>query len=150
MYSILLHLHSVLRYAVLILLLAAIFRSFTGWLNKKPYTPADRKISLFTMIFTHLQFIIGLWLYLISPYVHAGLANMGNAMKDKALRFWTVEHISIMLIAIVLITLGNSMAKRAPLDVTKHKKTALFFLIALILILVSIPWPFSTISRDWM
>ena len=149
MYKGLLDLHSLLRYIALLLLIITIIKSFSGWLGKKPYETLDNKLSLFTLISTHLQLLIGLVLYFISPMVQAGLSNMGMAMKDPVLRFWTVEHISLMIVAIALITIGRISSKKATDSIVKHKKTALFFLVGLLLILVSIPWPFSKVAREW-
>lgn len=146
----LLHTHSLLRYILLALILISIFKSFSGWFGKKQYLPGDKKVALFTLISAHLQLILGLILYFMSPAVQTGLSDMGSAMKDPALRFWAVEHISMMIIAIVLITVGYSSAKRAASDEAKHKKTAIFFLLALIVIFIAIPWPWSAISRGWM
>jgi len=145
-----LHIHSLLRYILLIFLLISIIKSLSGWFGKKPYLPGDKKVALFTLISAHLQLVIGLLLYFISPTVKVGLANMSTAMKDSGLRFWTVEHISMMLLAIILITLGYSRAKRGKEDAVKHKRVAIFFLLALIVIFLAIPWPWSAVSRGWI
>jgi hypothetical protein len=151
MLSTLLLVHSALRYVALVLILAAIFKSFMGWMGNKPYTTGDRKISLFTVITVHTQLVLGLILYFQSAWVKSGLADMGAAMKDKTLRFWTVEHIGMMIIAIILITIGSVSAKKAKSGLSKHKKTFWYFFIALLLILASIPWPFMAIGegRSW-
>lgn len=132
------HLHSVNRWIVLVLLLLTIITAFQGWMGKKNYTESDRKKSLFTLIFTHIQFILGLVLYFISPYVK----HADGVMKDKLLRFYTVEHFVMMLLAIALITIGYSVAKRKSVDVAKFKTTAIYYLIGLVIILAGIPWPF--------
>jgi len=147
MYSPLLSFHSILRYVALILLLLAIFNAWKGWMGKKEFSKQDEKIALFTMIAFHLQLLTGLTLYFISPFVM--LDDLGSAMKDEHLRFWTVEHTSMMLIAVILVTQGRSLAKKAEEAVTQHKRIAIFFTIALLLILAAIPWPFSSISRPW-
>ncbi len=145
-----LHIHSILRYILLIFILLSIYKSFSGWFGKKQYLPGDKKVALFTLISAHLQLVVGLILYFISPTVKVGMANMGAAMKDPALRFWSVEHICMMLIAIILITVGYSTAKRAKNDETKHKRVAIFFLLALVVIFLAIPWPWSAVARGWM
>src|SRR5262245_33225044 len=111
-----LHIHSLLRYVLLILLVVTIAKTLMGWMGKKAYTGGDRKLTLFTMVSAHLQLVVGLVLYFISPTVKVGLADMGAAMKDPGLRFWSVEHIGMMLVAIVLITLGNSLSKKGKTD----------------------------------
>src|SRR6187455_264188 len=113
MYTGLLHTHSFVRWIMLVLLVATVFRSYNGWKSKRSFTPGDKKLSLFTLVFSHIQLLIGFLLYMVSPAVQQALPDMGAAMKDKYLRFWAVEHISIMLIAIIIITIGYSLAKRA-------------------------------------
>ncbi|MEK7253387.1 MAG: cytochrome B, partial [Bacteroidota bacterium] len=102
MYDILRHSHSGLRYVVLALLLAAIFKNFLKWQSKAPFTDGDRKLNLFTMTSAHIQLLLGIVMYLISPKVQF---NAGM-MKDSMLRFFTIEHNLMMLIAIALITIG--------------------------------------------
>ena len=145
-----LHIHSILRYILLIFLVISIFKSFSGWFGKKQYLPRDTKCAFFTLISGQPPLVFGSLLYFVSPNVKAGLTDMGAAMRDPGLRFWTVEHISMMLIAIVLITLGYSLAKRGKDDEAKHKRIAIFFLLALIVIFLAIPWPWSAVSRGWM
>ena len=80
---------------------------------------------------------------------HKKFGNMGETMKVPVLRFFTVEHTFMMLIALVFITIGYATAKRAKEDVAKHKKTFIFYLIGFILILAVIPWPFRGFGNDW-
>lgn len=147
MYTGLLHTHSFLRWIVLILLVVTVIKAFAGWLGKKTYAPADNKLSLFTMIAVHTQFLVGLVLYFISDLVKAGWSDFGAAMKEPMLRFWTIEHNLGMLVAIALITIGRISLKKTPDDILKYKKTALYFFFGLLIILISIPWPFSTVPR---
>lgn len=149
MYIGLLHLHSALRYIVLILLIIAIIQAFSGWFGNKTFTSFNKRLNLFTLIAVHTQFIVGLVLYFISPMVNSALANMGEAMGDTELRFWAVEHIATNLIAIVLITIGYSTAKRASTDKAKFTRIALYYLIGFILIMTAIPWPFNRVDRGW-
>lgn len=151
MYTGLLHTHSFLRWIMLLLLIVTVFRAYNGWKSNRSYTSADKKLSLFTLIFSHVQLLIGFVLYMVSPTVQLALSDMGSAMKDKMLRFWAVEHISAMIISIMIITIGHALAKRAQSDSQKFKKTFTFFLAGLILILITIPWPFTQtgIGRGW-
>lgn len=145
-----LHIHSILRYLLLFLLVIAIVKAINGWRFKKIYTPNDRKLALFTVIVAHLQLIVGLVLYFISPTVKNALSNMGGAMKDTVLRFWAVEHLFMMILAITLITIGNVRAKKASSDEMKHKQIAIFFLIAIAIIFIAIPWPWKEeFGRGW-
>ncbi|TND08237.1 MAG: hypothetical protein FD123_2492 [Bacteroidetes bacterium] len=132
--------HSSLRYVLLVVLLLAIAQSWSGWFGKKAFTPNNRKTVLYTVIVTHLQLVIGLILYFIHPLVN--YKNMGEAMKEPVTRFFTVEHLAMMLVAIILITMGSAMSKRGKTDEAKHKRVAIFFTISLLIILASIPWPF--------
>lgn len=149
MYTGMLHLHNLLRYAVVILLVIAVIKGFLGWFGKKEYTKTDNKISLFLLISAHTQLLIGLILYFISPIVQTGLSDFGAAMRSDVLRFWTVEHSLSMLIAIVIITLGRRMSKNGRNDNIKHRRAAIYFTLAMVLIFSAIPWPFSEIARPW-
>src|SRR5476651_2429134 len=107
-YSIFKDLHSGFRYVVFVLVVVAIIQSLLGWLGKKPYTEVNRKINLFALISAHTQLLIGIVLYFISPYVQFN----SSTMKDDTTRYWTVEHITMMIFAIVLITIGHSRSKK--------------------------------------
>lgn len=136
MYSTLFGLHSGLRYIVLLLLVLALLLAMVGLFGKKPYTQTNRKINLFTLIFTHTQFLVGLILYFFSPVVN--FSNMAEAMKDTMTRYWTVEHSVMMLFAIVLITVGHSRSKKAIEGFNKHRSIALYYGLALLVIVVAI------------
>jgi FlaA1/EpsC-like NDP-sugar epimerase len=131
----LLHTHSALRYLILAGLLVIVIRSLVGWMNKKPYTGFDNKASLYLFIFTHIQLLIGLVQYFVTSNVVQ--FNEGT-MKNKELRYWAVEHITIMLIAVVLITVARVSAKKMTTDEAKHKRMFVFNALALLLILVAI------------
>jgi hypothetical protein len=133
------HAHSGLRWVVLILLIMAIVNAGRKWQAGSSYGNGDQKLNLWTMTSAHIQFIIGLILYLgVSPKVVFSAA----AMKEAVSRFYLVEHSVMMLIAIVLITIGYSRAKRLADDTKKFKTSFIFFAFGLLLILISIPWPF--------
>jgi len=126
--------HSVLRYFVLVFLLVVIFRSLAGWQKKSEYSGVDEKMSLWLFILTHTQLLIGLILYFVSPLV----IFSGASMKDQIARYWLVEHISMMLIAIVLITMARITAKKMSDVVAKHKRLFIFNAIALLVIVAAI------------
>jgi hypothetical protein len=134
MHSTFLLLHSVVRYFVLIMLIVLVFKSLAGWMGKATYTPNDNKISLFTLILTHTQFLLGLLLYFVSPFVRFS----SETMKDPFLRHWTVEHVSMMLIAVVLITVARSTSKKLADGVARHRRLFILNVIALIIILAGI------------
>jgi uncharacterized membrane protein len=135
MYTGLLHTHSLLRYFILIALIVVIVKAILGLVSKLPYGKWDNKFSLYLFIFTHMQLLAGLILYFNSPFVKFG----SETMSDKATRYWTVEHIFTMLIAVVLITLARTTSKRMTNDASKHKRMFIFNFVALILI-VSMIW----------
>ena len=148
MYLILLALHSLLRWFVLLSLLFAIYRAFRGWIFNKTYTGFDDSSRVAATIAAHIQLVIGLWLYFISPIVNYFLHNFKDAVHERQIRFFGMEHITMMLAAIILITIGSAKAKRKVADKEKFKTMAIWFTIALLLILSSIPWSFSPlISR---
>jgi hypothetical protein len=134
MYNGLLFTHSYLRYIILILLIVVIITSLMGMVNRKPYTNGDNKLSLYLFIATHLQLLLGLILFFVSPVVQFS----GEAMKDSATRYWLVEHNTAMLIAIVFITLARTTSKKMTDSQAKHKRMLVFNLIALIIIVLTI------------
>jgi hypothetical protein len=139
----LLHLHNFLRWVILILLLVNIARHFAN--SQKPYTALDKKLGLFLMISAHITLLIGLYQVILGRFGWIHLPEGTSVMKDKFWRFYLVEHPVGMIISIVLITIGKGVAKKAIPDTAKHKKAALLFTIALIIILATIPWPFREI-----
>ena len=143
MYSGLVHAHSGLRWIALILLLAAVVTAISKWQGRSGYTDGNRKLYLFTLISVHTQLILGLILLFISPKVNFSL------ISDKLYRFYSVEHTTGMLIAIVLITIGYSRSKRASDTVTKQRLVGIFYGLGLLLILASIPWPFRIVGANW-
>ena len=143
MYPILDRAHSGLRWVVLLLLVAAITTAFQSW---KSGRKGQSKLPLYAMISVHVQLLLGLALYFLSPYVRFE----SGVMKDTLLRFYTVEHITMMLLAIGLITIGYSRAKRSKDEAAKGKTTFLFYLVGLLLILAAIPWPFREgLGGNW-
>jgi peptidoglycan/LPS O-acetylase OafA/YrhL len=133
-YEILRYLHSGVRFIVLALVLVAIIQSLVGWLGHKTYSKGNRKLNLFAMISAHTQLLIGLALYFLSPFVQFG----SNTMKDATTRYWTVEHIAMMVFALILITIGHSRSKKAVIPEHKHRAIAIFYLLAVIIIVVAI------------
>lgn len=126
--------HSILRYFVLVFLLVVIVRSLGGWQKKSEFTGLDDRMSLWLFILTHTQLLIGLMVYFTSPRVIFSSASM----KDSLDRYWLVEHSSMMLIAIVLITMARITAKKMSEATAKHKRLFVFNTIALIIIVVTI------------
>lgn len=150
--TVLLLLHSLLRWVILILLVAAIVQSYTGMRSGRSYANGDRKLSLFLMIAAHTTLLIGLVLWFFGQFGLSLVENngMGVVMKNAVMRYWVVEHFFGMLIAIALITIGRGVAKRSIPDPAKFKRAFWLFLVALLIILVTIPWPFRQgVGRPW-
>lgn len=151
MYDGLLHLHNFLRWVVLLLLVVAIIKHLGKMSSGKAYTAGDRKLGLFLMITAHIQLLIGLYQWFAGNF---GLKlvqaqGMGAVMSDSASRFWVVEHTLGMLVGIILITLGKGVAKKNINDKAKHTRAFWNFLIAAIVIIAVVPWPFRDIARPW-
>jgi len=142
----LLHIHSGLRWIVLILLIAAIVNAVKSQ-NSGKYLKKDKMINLFAMIFLHIQLLIGLGLYFSSSKVNFTEGWMGEALK----RFYGMEHLVGMILAIALITIGRSKAeKKLKGSRDKHRKIMFTYGVGLILILVFIPWPFrEALAANW-
>jgi hypothetical protein len=142
MYNGLVHLHSALRWVILILLVICLIQAFTK--NEK-----IAKTSLWLLISAHIMLLLGLFQYFNSETVGFQLIDrvggFGNVMKDSVARFWVVEHISVMILAIILITMARGRAKKL-----KFGPAMWMYIIALILILAAVPWPFRDgIARPW-
>ena len=142
-YPFLLHIHSGLRWLVLLFLLVAIFKALGGKFYKS-YS-AGTGINRLAMIMAHLQLIVGFVMYFISPKV----IFAGSAMKDSILRFFLVEHVLLMIIAIVLITIGFLRFKRTTSYDKKINSILIYYTIGLLLILAAIPWPFRIPGSGW-
>lgn len=143
--------HSILRWAVLLFGIWAVLKAIGGLSAKRNYTGADNKTGLFFMISCDVQLLIGLVLYFGNSWFDMLKSNAGEVMKTSAMRYFAVEHALMMIIAWLLVHIGRSMVKRADTDAQKHKRTLIFFGIALVLILAMIPWPFRAtgIGRQW-
>jgi hypothetical protein len=137
-------LHNILRWLILVFLLWSILKSFSGWRKKSIFTAADKRVWLFTLIFSHLTLLLGLFQVFFGRFgVFSSSLHPGtHIMKDRFYRFFWIEHPLTMILAIVFVTLAYGMAKKPVPDQTKYKKAFWFFVIALILILSAIPWPF--------
>ncbi len=144
-----LKLHSFLRWALLLFMVVSIVKAAMSLSGKNPYAPSDRKRTLFTMIAAHLQLVIGVILYVSNGWSQQ-FSNMAVAMKNTYVRYWTVEHLSMMIIAIVFITIGNIRSKKMDTDAGKYKQILIWFGLALLVIIAAMPWPFrAEIGRGW-
>lgn len=118
----------------------AVFNAITGFKNKRSFTDKDLRIGLFTLIVSHIQLLIGLGWYFMSPWYKALTTNGSEVMKDSATRLMAIEHPLMMIIAIALITIGWSKHKKKTEDTAKFKTFMIFYGLALVVILSRIPW----------
>ena len=139
MYTTFLALHAVMRWLVLLSLLSAIIVNAQGYLLKRSYTRIDHLSRVIAGAISHTQLLIGFTLYFVlSPITQNFLKN--GADGNYQILFFGIYHIAMMFLAVVIITIGGSVAKRADTDRTKFKSTVVYFTIALCLILLAIPW----------
>ncbi|MBC7643302.1 MAG: hypothetical protein H7174_13375 [Flavobacterium sp.] len=135
MYNILQHFHSGWAFLALLALIIAVIMAAYGKISKKEFTATDRKIALVALITSHVQLLVGLILYFVSPLGFQLLGNM-----EKQARLTSLEHPLINIIAIVLITIGWSKHKKVLLSEDKFQKIAFFYAIGLLLICSKIPY----------
>lgn len=141
LYDIVYNLHSFLAYAVLAILILAVSNAITGVISKRMFTlEKDFRISLFALILSHLQLVVGLVLYFISPKGFSAIQEFGMGGMTSALRLLAVEHPFINIIALVIITIGWSRHKKLMEANRKFKTIAIFYGIGLVLILSRVPW----------
>jgi hypothetical protein len=148
MYPTVLLLHSWLRWAVLLLCLVALVRAVDGMRTRRAWDAGDERVTRLFVIALDVQMLLGFVLYfLFSPLTKAALSDFAGAMRDPILRYWGVEHVFGMLVAIALVHAGRARARRAADAALKHRRTAVFFMLALIAMLASIPWPGTPNAR---
>lgn len=141
MYEIIYTLHSYLAYAVLLILILAVVNAISGLIAKKDFTlEKDFRISLFALILSHIQLLVGVVLYFISPKGFSAIQEYGMGGMTSALRLLAVEHPFINIIALVFITIGWSKHKKLMEANRKFKTIAIFYGIGLLLILSRLPW----------
>ena len=141
MYTGFLHLHNTLRWLILLSLVVTLVKYVSGWLGNQPWKKTDNILGVVFTSLMDLQLLTGLVLYFfLSPVTKLAMSDFGAAMKDSGIRFYAVEHFSMMLIAVVLVHIGRAKLKKAKTDSAKFKTATIFFLIALVVILAAIPW----------
>jgi hypothetical protein len=147
--QLLLSLHNLIRWAILLFGLWTLINALTGVLSKRSFTADDNRSNLFFMISCDVQLLLGLVLYFTGPWFGI-LKNNPDVMHNTYLRFFSMEHEVMMLLAWILVHVGRSSVKKAGTDAAKHKRMLIFFGLAFIVIIAAIPWPFRTdIARPW-
>lgn len=155
MYLVMLSLHNVLRWVVVVFAVIVLVRAYRGWLRKEAWTEMDRKTSTYFAIALDIQFLIGLILYIfLSPITKAAFANfgavMGSEMGGSDLRFFALEHILLMVIVVAAVHMGSVFSRRAKSDESRHRTAAIWYSLAVLLVIVGIPWPVSPVARPWL
>ena len=141
MYTGFLHLHDGLRWLILLGFIVVVIKYLAGWLGDQSWKKIDNVLGIIVTSLMDLQLLTGLVLYFfLSPVTKIAMSDLRGAMQDPDLRFYAVEHLSMMLIAVVLVHIGRAKSKKAVFDRDKFKNGAIFFLIALVVILAAIPW----------
>jgi hypothetical protein len=136
--------HSGLRWLLLIMAIGSIGYAINGLITKREIDDIDDRLNKFTVVFAHIQLVMGFMLYFITN------RYQNIDMSDPVSRFWGVEHMVGMTIAIVLITIGRNRYKKAPTDFLKLRATAIYFSLALLMMLATIPWPFrENLGKAW-
>ena len=146
MYPTLLILHSLIRWLVLVCLLYSVYRAAVGLVNNRPFTRTDNAFRHWTATVAHIQLMVGMLLYTKSPLVAAFWHHPQTGFHNLPLTFYSVIHFVLMLSALVVLTIGSAVAKRKKTDRDKFRTMLIWFSLALVLIFIAIPWPFSPLS----
>ncbi|MCB0793246.1 MAG: hypothetical protein KDB88_00785 [Flavobacteriales bacterium] len=133
--------HSLLRYGVLLFVLAGGVLALKGLVLRSPILIYERQVAIIAVVLCHVQLALGLILY-------ATRFEAFQFMSGEHQRFWKYEHIGSMIIAITLVTLGRVLAKRAKLESRKQLLVAVFYLLGFVLMMAAIPWPFRSVGHD--
>jgi hypothetical protein len=140
MYTVILDLHGLVRWIVLAAAAWALFRAYRGWLNSTPWTGADRRAGTVFSRALDLQVLVGVTLAFVSPLMQNALFGLRAAMSAPHLRFFLVEHIPLMLVAVVVVHLGGRAPGRTTGESMQHRRAALMYTIATLAMIVAIPW----------
>jgi hypothetical protein len=148
MYTTVILLHSLVRWAVLATGVFAAVRGISGWRSGRPWTLADDRAALWFTSALDLQMLLGLLLYFwLSPITTAALHDFGSVMPNAALRFWAIEHPVGMIVGIALAHIGRGRLRKIAADARRHRTAAVFFTLSLLVVILSIPWPGSPNAR---
>jgi cytochrome c biogenesis factor len=142
MYSAFLMIHNLLRWVVLLLAILVVVRAVLGVTGRREWAAADQTAGQWFGRMMDLQLLLGLVLYtFLSPFVRDAFADFGAAMRNPPLRFFAVEHLVGMIVAVALVHIGTARIKKAKDAAQRHKSALIFYALALVIMLLSIPWP---------
>jgi len=148
MYDILLFLHNLMRWLVLLAGFVSVIIGILGWIGAKPWSSTADKTGLLYTITLDIQLLLGLLLYVVfSPITTTHFSDFGGAMGNSIVRFFLVEHLALMILAIVVAHFGRARVRKADNAVSQYKNATIFYGISLILVLLAIPWPFFSYGR---
>ncbi|WP_271765310.1 hypothetical protein [Aquimarina algiphila] len=147
MYTTVLILHSLVKWLVLLALILTLYRSYKGYFYNLPYYKIDNSIRHWTVTIAHIQLVLGIILYAQSPIIQYFWRNLKDAFYEMDIVFFGLIHFLLMCSAIIVLTIGSALAKRKLNKKDKYKTTVIWFTIALLIILIAIPWPFSPLSN---
>ncbi|MEO8763740.1 MAG: hypothetical protein ABI416_05610 [Ginsengibacter sp.] len=145
----LLVIHNLLRWFILLFGIWTVLTSLSGLMSKRVYSPGDSQANFLFTLGMDLQLLVGLGLYFSGVWFDR-LKHLGDNMKDTNLRFFTMEHEFMMILAWILVHVGRVVVKKAFTSPAKFKRSLIFFGITLLLILIAMPWPFrDAVARPW-
>lgn len=147
MYTTLLTVHSLFRWLVLLTLLASVIRATLGYVKQKPFSKGDNALRHWTATVAQTQLTIGVFLYLKSPIIQYFWGHFNEGIKHLDTAFFSLYHVGLMTISVLLVTIGSALAKRAPTDRKKYQTMLIWFVLALVIIFIAIPWPFSPFAH---
>lgn len=147
MYQALTFLHSTLRWLVLVSLIVSLYRAYSGYFRKAAFTKTDNAVRHWTATIAHTQLMVGMTLYFQSPIIKYFLNNFSTAKESFYLLFFGVIHSLLMLVAVIIITIGSSLAKRKATSPEKFKTMLIWYTLAMLIIFIAIPWPFSPFAN---
>lgn len=151
MYDVVLSLHNILRWVVIIVAVLALIRMyFGGWAGRKAFSRADDRASLLFVLMLDIQLLLGIILYVFLSPTTMALLDGSSGMSAPLTRYFGAEHAALMLVAVIVAHVGRAQAKKAPDARARFRRTAIWFTVALVLLLAGIPWPFMPIARPWL
>ena len=139
-YTVVLVLHNLVRWVVLLTAVWALVRAWSGWLGKRAWTTTDRRAGMFFGMSLDIQMLLGLILAFISPILQAAYADLGSLAMQDPFRFFLMEHMPLMIVAVVLAHIGTAAARKAADDAGKHRRAAIWFTLVALAIVLAIPW----------
>ena len=141
MYSFILNVHNLVRWVALILGILITVVSFYGWFGKRSWSQSSRRLGVFYTSAMDIQLLLGLLLYIFfSPMTLSAFQDLSTLMSNPSMRFFALEHAFYMLLAVIFAHLGSILAKKAPDDAGKYKRSAIWFGLSIILLLLGMPW----------